>query len=293
MTNPSVAATASTSRVVAITGGGGGVGLAAAQRFGREQRVVLGERDPKRLDEALATLRDSGIDATGAVCDVTDQRQVEALVSDVQSAGELTVLFHTAGLSPSMGDASQILRVNYLGTAVVVDAFMSLLRPGAVFICVASMAAYRSRAVDFDSLLRDPREEGVLDALVAAAEDESRPAYALSKRGVIRICEDRAASFAEHESRILSISPGVIDTEMGRLEMAAGARGNPAAAVAVTALRRLATADEIAGMAELLAKPAASYVTGCDVLVDGGTIAGYRHHAPRDAREAWDDPWKR
>ena len=279
--------------VSVVTGGGGGIGLAAARLLGaRGDRVVLGEVNRDRLDAAVTALKAEGYDAIGSVCDVTKPDDVTKLADAASAQGDIKVLLHTAGLSPSMGDGRAILTVNYLGTWNVLDAFSPLLGNGSVVICIASMASYRRRAYQYHDLMRDPREPGVLDALVEAARTQSRPAYSISKRGVVRLCEQRAAELASKGARILSISPGIVDTEMGRLEVSAGGRGNMQVALQTTPLGRLATAEEIAGMAVLLCDPVASYVTGCDVLVDGGTIAGYEHHAAPEVATAFNDPWE-
>src|SRR6185503_16351806 len=94
---------------------------------------------------------------------------VSALADAAARAGRLDVLFHSAGLSPSMADARTILRVNYLGSWNVLEALTPLLGKEAVAVCVASMAAYRARTAEFDALLGDPRDPEVFDNIVHAA----------------------------------------------------------------------------------------------------------------------------
>jgi NAD(P)-dependent dehydrogenase (short-subunit alcohol dehydrogenase family) len=79
---------------------------------------------------------------------------------------------------------------------------------------------------------------------------------------------------------------------MGQPEAGSGGAGNAPLALKNTPLGRFASADEIAAVAEFLCQPAAGYMTGCDVLVDGGAVAGLRYHATEDARRAWDHPWR-
>lgn len=277
--------------VVVITGGGGGVGLAAAKLVADGHAVLLVDKSRHRLDRAQADLRDRGLEAETLVCDITSTDDVAAVAQRAVDLGPLSMLLHAAGLSPSMADARTILRVNALGTQMILTAFKPHLVPGSVTVLIASMAGHRARAFDFDHLLDGPLDEEALDALAEAAADQRRPAYALSKRYCVRQAERLAGAWGAKGARIVSISPGVIDTEMGRLETEASGRGNAGGSLGVAAVKRLATADEIAVAAMLVAHTQASYLTGTDLLVDGGTIAGFRHHAEQALREGWENPW--
>ena len=96
-------------------------------------------------------------------------------------------------------------------------------------------------------------------------------AYPLSKRAIVRLVAREATSFGERKARIVSISPGLIDTAMGRAEQAASQQMD--AMLAETPLARLGEADEIASVAVFLCSPDASFVSGCDIRIDGGLLA--------------------
>jgi NAD(P)-dependent dehydrogenase (short-subunit alcohol dehydrogenase family) len=99
----------------------------------------------------------------------------------------------------------------------------------------------------------------------------SGAAYSLSKRAVIALAERRAVAWGAQGARIVSISPGLIATPMGRQEMAAT---DAAARLAdVTPAGRPGTAAEIAQAARFLTSDEASFITGCDLRVDGGAVA--------------------
>jgi NAD(P)-dependent dehydrogenase (short-subunit alcohol dehydrogenase family) len=281
----------SNERVAVITGAGSGVGFAAALRFGRHYSLVVCDIHADRLELSLSRLRQQGIDATGVTCDVVNKESTDSLAEVAGRKGQLAAVFHCAGLSPSMADARTLLAVNYHGTSNVLDSFYPFLVSGSVAVCIASMSGHRKGLAAVDSALWAPRVPGNLDALVAAAHGQSRAAYALSKRGVMTLVEQLASHWAAKGARIVSISPGVVDTPMGQRETGSGGAGNAALALKNTPLGRYATADEIAALGEFLCQPAAGFITGCDVLIDGGAIAGFRHQATEEVRRAWDHPW--
>jgi len=96
-------------------------------------------------------------------------------------------------------------------------------------------------------------------------------AYTVSKRGVKLLVERESPSFGARGARIASISPGIIDTPMGRQEM----EKQPIMKVLVdkSPLAREARPEEVAAVAVFLCTPTASFITGTDILVDGGSIA--------------------
>ena len=127
-----------------------------------------------------------------------------------------------------------------------------------------------------DALLDAPASPALLDGLAEVGlADDPGLAYSISNRGVHRLVERRARTWGRAGARLLSLSPGVIDTPMGRLESA----NQPAMAGMVTdsALAREGTADEVAAVVAFLVSGEASFLTGTDVLVDGGAVSGFRH----------------
>lgn len=267
--------------VAIITGAAGGVGRACVRRFGERHRLVVSDVSADGLD---------GVDAVKVIGDLREPETAQRL-ADAVGDDHLGAVICAAGLSPHMASSSDIFSVNLVGTARVLAAVEPLLRPGTVAVCIASISGHRIGVRGHDEAMLDPlREE--LEQEIAIVEGESwKPglAYAVSKRGVIVHVERLARAWGARGARIVSISPGLIDTPMGRFE-AEQAGGNAKSLTAWSALDRAADADEIASVAEFLASPGAAYVTGCDVLVDGGTVAALAHHARAEAREAWDRP---
>jgi NAD(P)-dependent dehydrogenase (short-subunit alcohol dehydrogenase family) len=112
-----------------------------------------------------------------------------------------------------------------------------------------------------------------LETLAALADNRPEMAYVLAKRGVIQLVRRRSKAWGERGARIVSVSPGVIDTEMGRQEE----RGSVGVEDMITgsALARKGRPEEIASVVAFLCSDAASFLTGTDILVDGGAVAAF------------------
>ena len=266
-----------------ITGGAGGMGTATAAVVGRDHAVVLADVRAERLDAAVATLKDRGISATGVPADVTDPDAVGAVFDTASGLGELVSVIHTAGVSPSMGDADYVMRTNAVGTATVGERFHASAPPGAALVNVASMAAYllpaeMIPAQHFPVALSDPAAflEKMRPAWESLPEEfRSGIAYGVSKSFVRWYSSAQAERFTAKGLRVLSISPGSTDTEMGRLEENAGA----GAMVADAAVPRWGTPEEMAELLAFCAGDKAGYLTGTDILNDGGVVASVTERA--------------
>jgi NAD(P)-dependent dehydrogenase (short-subunit alcohol dehydrogenase family) len=260
------------------------MGLATAKILGRDHAVVLADVRQDRLDEAHAALTELGVTATIVHCDVTDRDAVGELFDTAASVGPLASVIHTAGVSPSMGDAEFVMRVNAWGTVVVNEAFYDLAPPeGAVIVNVASMAAQllpdKLYPTDqFPLALRDG------DAFVSAmtaycnnAPEQARSgfSYTVSKAFVKWYCASQAERFGGRGLRIVSVSPGNIDTEMGRREEKAGV----GMMMPDARIPRWGTAEEMAELFAFCAGDKCGYLTGTDLLADGGVVASMRERA--------------
>jgi len=212
---------------------------------------------------------------TGVACDVSDPDAVHALADQVRALGPFRALAHAAGISPTMGDARRMFEVDLLGTQWLLDAFDDLVVPGAAAVCFSSSAAYQVGSfldADHEALLRDPLAPDFLERAVRAAGDHSGFAYALAKVGVIRAAGRAAVRWGPRGGRVCSVAPGLIDTPMGRqeLEQQEAMQGMRAA----IPLGRLGEPDDVAAVVGYLLSDAASFVSGIDVLVDGGMLQG-------------------
>ncbi|WP_082959140.1 SDR family oxidoreductase [Mycobacterium sp. 852002-51613_SCH5001154] len=264
-------------RVSVITGGAGGMGQATAKIVGRDHAVVLCDVRQDRLKAAATTLDELGMTATAVDCDVTDSGAVAGLLETAKGFGTLASVIHTAGVSPSMGPADYVMRTNALGTLNVNEAFYAAAGEGAVIVNVASMAAHLLPAemvpVDqFPLALQDA--DAFMGAMmttcnIAPEEARSGLAYAVSKSFVKWYSQSQAERFNARGLRIVSVSPGSVDTEMGRLEEQAGA----GALVTNAAVPRWGKPEEMAELLAFCASDRAGYLTGTDILNDGGLVA--------------------
>lgn len=269
--------------VSVITGGAGGMGVATAKIIGAEHQLVLCDVRQDRLDTARAALNDLGIAATALNCDVTDRDAVTRAFETAAGLGPVVSVIHTAGVSPSMGDAEYVMRTNAIGTANVNEAFYATAAQGAAIVNVASMAAHLLPGEiiptdQFPRALQDP--EAFMSAMLTRCDTipeqvRSGFAYAISKSFVKWYSASQAERFNGKRLRIVSVSPGSVDTEMGRLEERAGA----GALVADAAVPRWGTPQEMAELFAFCVGDKAGYLTGTDILNDGGVVASVHERA--------------
>lgn len=265
-----------------ITGGAGGMGLATAEILGRDHRVVLADLDQGRIDEAVARLSAQGIDASGSVCDITDRAAVDALLDGAAEGGHrVRAVVHTAGISPQMGTAEKIARINGTGTVNVTRSFLERAEEGDALVNVASTAGHGlpRLLVPYGAFKRAESDAAAFEHAIArrarfvGKKLHSGLAYAISKTFVIWYSRALAAAFGESGARIVTVSPGSFDTAMGRLEADHGA----ASLLKDAALKRFGEPEEIAAVLAFCASEAPGYLTGTDILVDGGNRAGRSH----------------
>lgn len=253
-----------------VTGAAGGMGAAVVARLARTGRpLLLCDLDAGRLAPIVEALRAFGCAAESFAADIADPAFCEQLLAALGDR-EVGVLVHTAGLSPSMAEAARILAVNFDATARLVEAVRPRMAKGGCAVLISSSSAHMVRSEEIDRAVAEAVERRS-SAVLTSDGLRSEMAYPLSKRAVIKLVATEAAAFGARGARIVSISPGLIDTPMSQAELETSEQMK--ALLARTPLQRLGLADEIASVAAFLCSQDASYVTGCDIRVDGGTLA--------------------
>lgn len=260
--------------IAIITGAVGGIGLACVEQMSKNYALVLSDVSETKLNTLARRLRQSKITVQTLVSDISKQEDVTALVSLAASCGTIDVLIHTAGISPMMAEGKRILTINLLGTDYLLEVITPYMSNGAAAVCIASQAGTFARVrsnPQINALLEEPTQVHFFEKLLEAGGDEAllSNAYGFSKLGVQLLVQKYAPIWGSNNARINSISPGIIDTPMGRLEL----EKQPVAKIVVdsTPLSRTGKPEEIANVAAFLASDAASFITGCDLLVDGGS----------------------
>ncbi|MBO0852465.1 MAG: SDR family oxidoreductase [Nocardia sp.] len=267
---------------VSVVIGVGGMGLAIGRRIGSGYRILLADYSETTLKIAADTLRADGHEVSTRTVDVGDPDSVAALADTAGELGRVVRVVHTAGLSPQQASAADVLRVDLFGVALVLEEFERVLAPGAAGVVIASMAGHLNPEPlpgdQVRALASTPaRELARLPFLSAESITEPGLAYALAKRANIIRVEAAARRWGERGARVNSISPGVISTAMGQQELSGPSGDGMRAMVSMSGTGRLGTPDDIAAAAAFLLDSASNFVTGTDLLVDGGVVAAIRH----------------
>lgn len=254
------------SGIAVITGAASGMGEATARLMEKAGwPLLLCDIDEQRLRNSVRRQEDNGLSLL--VGDIAGSEFGGQLVAALQGQ-PIGALIHCAGLSPTMADPARLLEVNLAATMRLLGAVRPHMSNAAAAVLFASSAAHQIGTGFDQEILKVTTPESV-SALLSIATD-SGLAYAIAKRGVLLLARREALNFGRDGSRIVTVSPGVINTPMGRAEMAQ----QPIMKMMVdhSALRRPAEAAEVAAVAVFLCSPAASFITGTDILVDGGSV---------------------
>jgi len=269
------------SEVHVIIGAASGMGEACARRMAGNGVLLLADIDASRLTMLTQELAWEGVKVEKAICDVSDKQSITSLVNKVKSLGQLKVLVDTAGIAPGQcNDWKRIMSVNLVGMALVLEAFLPLANPCASVVCVASLAGYQCPEVPgLDEILDKPLEpdflvrmEPIVEELGRAFKMTSGPGYLISKHGVHRLIRREAPRWHTRGTRLVSVSPGLIESPMGLQEV----QTNPDFIKPMAEMnlwKRMGTPGEVAGPICFLCSDDASFVSGCDIIIDGGFMA--------------------
>jgi NAD(P)-dependent dehydrogenase (short-subunit alcohol dehydrogenase family) len=264
---------------VIVVIGAGSIGQAIARRVGAGKRVLLADLRPELAEAAAKIMRDAGFEASTATVDVSSRASVHALVQAARALGDVTGVIHAAGVSPSQAPPATILSVDLYGTALVLEEFGNVIASGGSCVVIGSMSGHRLPALTAEqdkALATTPADE--LPALPMLQPDrikDSLHAYQLSKRANSLRVMAEAVRWGKRGARVNAISPGIVITPLANDELS-GPRGEGYRRfIDGSAAGRAGTPDEVANVAALLMGQDGAFITGSDVLIDGGVTAAY------------------
>ncbi len=265
---------------VVVVIGAGGIGLAIARRQGFGNKVLLADRNGDILAAAAEGMANAGFDVESQPVDVTSRASVQALADKAAALGQVMQVVNTAGLSPNMAPAEKVLEVDLYGTALVFEIFGEVIAPGGAGLVVSSMAGHHRRPLpeeDEKLLAYTPTEELLaLPCLNSDAVPNGMIAYMVAKRANILRVQAEAMRWGERGARVNAISPGIVVTPLAAHELASPSGDIFRAMVEASPSKRMASPEEIAVAANFLLSPDAGFITGSDLLIDGGVVAAMR-----------------
>ena len=236
---------------VAVTGAGGGIGVAVVQAFAAAGAAVLAaDIDPQGAECAAEAAAGLPGDARALAVDVTDPESMGALIAAAGETGGLDALVHAPAINKlgrfldyDVADCRRILEVNVVGTFLACQAAaraMVARGRGGRIVVIGSNTGFRGSA--------------------------DRPAYGASKAAVAQLCQTMALELAPHGIAVNTVAPGPIDTPMTAWQPP----GIRRAQEAVVPEGRYGRPEEVANAVLFLADPATTYVNGHVLAVDGG-----------------------
>ena len=251
---------------VVVTGAASGIGAATVARLIAAGREVVGlDRQPAR-------------ECPTVLCDLARPETIDAAVGELPA--EVGGLANVAGV-PGTFPAELVMRVNVLGLRHVTEAVLPRLTRGSAVVNVASVAAVRAplpREVVAELLATRSFESGLAWCLEHQLDAPS--AYRFSKQVLIEWTLQASAAWRHRGVRVVSVSPGVVDTPI--LPDFRASMGDAAIDTATAEAGRLAEPGDIAPVIAFLLSPEAGWVNGVDIRVDGGLVGG-RLALPVDA----------
>ncbi|MFC3607284.1 SDR family NAD(P)-dependent oxidoreductase [Stutzerimonas tarimensis] len=245
-------------KVALITGATRGIGLAIARAYGQAgARLAISSESADDCERVCHELAEEGFEAQAFAADLSQSGQVPYLAGAVvQAFGRVDALVCNAGVAPHMGPLASASDADWALT-MTVNLRSALWLTNAL---IPRMAEQGGGAV-------------VLMASIAGVRgNKALGLYGLSKAGLAQLARNLAVEWGPSNVRVNAISPGVIQTEFAR-----PLTDRPEVMekrLALTPLRRVGTPDEIAGLALLLASAAGGFITGQNIVVDGGTTIG-------------------
>ena len=264
--------------VIALLGAGS-MGTAIVRRIAAGRKILLGDISEKNLEKVAHDFQYSGYDVETVIVNALDKASVEAFAEKAASLGPVMFFIDTAGASPNQAQPEHILRLDMVGTGYAVDAFGKVMAPGGAGLIISSQTGYMySIPHETEQEILNTPTEGLMDLpfIRDIAMQNSGWAYMIAKRvNHLQAMKAAATTWKARRARINTLSPGVIVTPLAYDEFNAAGEGYQRM-IDASAAERTGTSDEIAEAGAFLLGEHAGFITGTDLLIDGGTIAAIR-----------------
>ena len=264
---------------VMILTGAGQIGIAIARRMGYGMKIIIGDRRIANAELMAETMNRAGFDASPFEMDLSSRESILNLTDNAQRLGKIKMLINAAGVSPSQASIETILKVDLYGTAVLLEEVGKVIAEKGSGVTISSQSGYRLPALtaeEDEQLATTPTEQLLsIDLLRPENIHDTLHAYQLAKRCNVKRVMAEAVHWGKRGARINSISPGIIVTPLA-IDEFNGPRGDFYKNMfAQCPAGRPGTADEVANVAELLMSDRGAFITGSDILIDGGATAAY------------------
>ena len=264
--------------VIALLGAGS-MGTAIVRRIAAGKKILLGDISEKNLEKVSHDFRYSGYDVETLIVNALDKASVDAFAEKAASLGPVMFFIDTAGASPNQAQPEHILKLDMVGTGYAVDAFGRVMAPGGAGLIISSQTGYMysiPRETEQEILNTSTENLMELPFIRDIAMQNSGWAYMIAKRvNHLQAMKAAATTWKARRARINTLSPGVIVTPLAYDEFNAAGEGYQRM-IDASAAERTGTSDEIAEAGAFLLSEHAGFITGTDLLIDGGTIAAIR-----------------
>ena len=262
---------------VSVLIGAGSIGQAIIRRVSVGKHIVLADYSMKNARRTAKTLEDAGFGCSTIKCDLGSKEDILRLVTFAAEKGEVTNVVNAAGVSPSQAPVEEILRVDLYGTSVLLEEFGKVIAEGGSGVIISSQSGHRLSALpqeQNDALATSPCDE-LLELPFIKEIDDTLKAYQYSKRcNVLRVMYE-ATHWGKRGATINSISPGIIITPLANDELHGPRKEGYLKMIEGMPARRAGTPDEVGDLAEFLMSSRGRFISGADLLIDGGCTASY------------------
>lgn len=268
-------------RPVSVLLGAGSMGTAILRRVAAGTTILFGDISEMRLAEVKAEYEGYGYTVETLVVDANSKESIENFAQKASSLGEVKYYIHTAGASPNQASPEKIIALDLVGSAYALDAFGKVIAKGGAGLLISSQTGYMFPPLSQEEemqIMTTPADKLLeLPCLSKDRITNSGTAYIVAKKANhLQVQYAAANQWGERGARINTLSPGVIVTPLAFDEFKAAGAGYQRM-IDATPAKRVGTPDEIGAAGAFLLSDAASYITGTDLLVDGGTIAALKN----------------